>query len=385
MKLLSVREWWIKMVTPRDITYLPDLAKLLKSVLEDIANELGIPGNNAVELANEIFKRCKDNDSWKLIYNIAKNYLFAGKTSYAWYPIKKVNHDVSLFSVLTEKLGFNPFYEINPQCVDLEEDLEEANITSTPEIIAGTVLPESRNRILRLIYKSETRLRVSGLRTVEDRITSLVTVVIDKDERYIEIRGNDKTIKKVEEYMGKIFYGTIEPLERQNIIAPFGNEIERFADVLEGHLVETVSIPEEILSELSDEQLKAIANILIAIDEYFATGDFLELENVLKNSIACFDDEGENYLSVPFTAIVLAGINRLGMAAENELRSQPLYRVIQPYLQHQGGFIKFPLEENGNLNYYTIKVGLRTNTVYFVTPATEAAIDFVRKKILGNF
>lgn len=368
------------MITLRDITYLPDLARLPKFILEDIANELGIPNSNAVELANQIFKRCKDKDSWRVIYNIAQNYLFAGKISCAWYPIEKIDPDNSLFSVLTEKLGFDPFCNINPRCVDLEE----SDISSTPEIIAGSTLPDSRDRILRLIYKSETRLRISGLKTVEDRVTSLVTVVVDKDENYIEIRGNDKTIRKVEQYIENIFYGTIKPLERQNVIAPFGNEIEKFADALGGKLVETISTPEEILSDLSKEQVTAIGNILIAIEEYFATGDCSELENVLKNSRACFEGENEDYLSVPFTAIVLAGINRLGMVADNELRSQPLYSIIQPYLQHQGGFIKFPLEEKGVLNYYTVKVGVRTNTLYFVTPATETVINFVRKKVLNN-
>lgn len=70
------------------------------------------------------------------------------------------------------------------------------------------------------------------------------------------------------------------------------------------------------------------------------------------------------------------------MASNGELRDQPLYKAFQPYLQHQGGFLQFPLIEDGIINHYTLKVGLTTNTIYFVTSATEKSIEYVRKKIL---
>jgi hypothetical protein len=78
-------------------------------------------------------------------------------------------------------------------------------------------------------------------------------------------------------------------------------------------------------------------------------------------------------------------MKRLGMSVKDtDLREQPLYSILQPYLQHQGGFITYPVVESGVTNFYTIKVGLTTNTVYFISPATEKAIEKVRNKILCN-
>ncbi|MGX7835797.1 hypothetical protein ACWKSR_11665, partial [Campylobacter fetus subsp. venerealis] len=67
-----------------------------------------------------------------------------------------------------------------------------------------------------------------------------------------------------------------------------------------------------------------------------------------------------------------------------ELRGQPLYDFLRPYLQHQTGFIRFPFREpeTGTVEEYTIRVGLRVNSIYFVTPATENVMNYVRERII---
>lgn len=359
-----------------------DIARLPKWLLEDIANKMDIPNDNAVNLAINIYQKCTDNDvAWDLVQGTVDRYIFAGRCSVSWYPLTILDEETSLLNILCEHIGFNPILTINPR---FEEIKDEEKVSSSPDIIGGVSLNDKQTAyLLRIVFKSGIKKIVSGFKPRQENTTSFVTVTINEKEKYIEMRGNDVTLKKAEQYFGSIFAGRIEPLERQEILAPFGNKIEALADCLGGKLIETVSIPDEVLTELNDEQAAAIGDILIGIDDYFLSGDITKVEETLKYSRECLSSETEDYLSVPFTAIVLAGMNRLGMTANDELRSQPLYSALQPYLQHQGGFLKFPLEENGVLNYYTVKVGLKTNTMYFVTPANEKLIEFVRGQVFN--
>lgn len=353
----------ILLLNPLEIIFTSDFSHLPKSLLEDIADEINTPYDNAIELAIKIHELCSNNKNlWDIVYKIVSPYIFAGKCSIGWYPIVKIDSKISLLQTICDNISFNPIDKKNHL---FESNIDELEISSTPQIIGGIKLDEEESYLLRLIFKSGTRRKLIGLEPSNESIISLVTLIINEEKNFIEIRGNDKTIKKVEKYIGSIFSGLIEPLERQNIIAPFGQKIGKLADSLGGKLVETISTPEEILSELNDEQSKAVVDILITIDEFFSTGDFTRVEETLRDSRACFENEDKEYLSIPFTAIILAGMNRLGMSSEDELRGQPLYNAVQPYLQHRGGFVKFPIDDNGVLNYYTIKVGIRTNTVYF--------------------
>jgi len=367
------------MLDYQDLTYAFDLVNLPKFVLVDIANEIGLPGTNlnVIDLATGIYEKCnKDRRNWSIAIPCAEKYLFAGKTSVCWYNFCCINNQKTILEIITDKIGFNPLQQKNT-------DIQDANITTSPRIVGGKALSDDNSQyLLRLVFKSCVKRKYNGFTLSSESIPTFVTVIVDEGKKFIEVRGNDKTAKKIESYFGALLKNENEPLERRNIIAHFGNNIERLADILEGNLIETISIPEEILDELKEDQVNAIANILMSLDEYFITGDLTKTEEILQNSRACFYNEAENYLSVPFSAIVLAGMNRLGMAANDELRNQPLYTALQPYLQHQGGFLKFPLAENGVINYYTIKVGLETNTIFFVTPSTEECINYVRNKIL---
>lgn len=368
------------MLSFHDIIYLPDIAGLPKYVLEDVATTFDISDDNSLDLAIEIYEKINNNISaFNEIHKFIVPYIFAGRTSVSWYPIKVINKEKTILQFITEKIGFNPLLQKNPKCIITDEE----SVSVEPQIIGGIKLnEEGTTYLLRLIYRSESRRKLNGLHVTNESITSFVTVIINEDDGFLEVRGNDRVSKKVQQYFGKLLEGKIEPFERKNVISPFGSSIELFADSLGGKLLETISITESIISDLTEEQAIAIGNILVAIDDYFLSGDLSKLEEALCNSRQCFDKEAEDYLSVPFTAIVLAGMSKLGMASNDELRDQPLYKALQPYLQHQGGFLQFPFIEDGVKNYYTLKVGLTTNTIYFVTPATEKSIEFVRKKIL---
>ena len=369
------------MLSFHDIIYLPDIAGLPKYVLEDAATTFDIPNDNSLNLAIEIYERINnDMDVFNKISHFIIPYIFAGRTSVSWYPIKIINKEETILELITKEIGFNPLLQKNPRCITINEE----NISVEPQIIGGIKLnEEGTSYLLRLIFRSESRRKLSGLSVTSESITSFVTVIINEQDEFLEVRGSDRVSRKIQQYFGKLLEGKIEPFERKNVIAPFGSSIESFADSLGGKLIETISITEEIISDLTEEQAIAIGNILVAIDDYFLTGDLSKLEEVLHNSRLCFDKETEDYLSVPFTAIVLAGMSRLGMASNDELREQPLYKALQPYLQHQGGFLQFPFIEGGVKSYYTLKVGLTTNTIYFVTPSTEKSIKFVREKILN--
>lgn len=163
-------------------------------------------------------------------------------------------------------------------------------------------------------------------------------------------------------------------------MAPFADNVGELADSLGGTLNETVAKPEFILENLTEDQVKAIVNILQALDSYFIESDINILDDELRQANEAF---GDHLLAVPFAATIISGMEKLGIGvSDGDVRSLALYDYVRPYLQHQGGFIKFKALENGVEKEFTIRVGLTTNSIYFNTPATENVLKFVRERVI---
>ena len=160
---------------------------------------------------------------------------------------------------------------------------------------------------------------------------------------------------------------------------PFTQEMGDIADKLNGQLTEATSKPEFYFEEFSDDDSKAIVDVLKALDDYIENKDSSSLENALQNASDVFQ-QGD--LITPFATLILSGMETVGMAGTNEIRTLPLFSYLHPYLQHQGGFIKFAYTDGHIEQNYTIRIGINTKSIVFMSQVSESLIDYVRTNVI---
>lgn len=353
-----------------DITFLPDLIKLPKESLKEICTDLRLDTTGTTfDLAQRLWDYLADGNRDGL--ESLENRLLSGKTSVAWF--KAV--DLQALRGLKQHL------------IDGEHDffgnvltIEASELTSEPKLIAAAELNENEI-LLRYVYNSGNRRTISGTQVFTTPKSEITTAYLNLNEGIVEIRTDAKNATKIASAITKI--GDLDiVLEPKAILAPFGNDVEQIASVLNGELIDATSTPELDLEDFTEEQAQAILNILNALNSYFDDESETELIESLKNASETF---GDHLLTAPFTALILNGMERVGMRTNvGDLRGQPLYDTLRPYLQHQGGFIKFKFPVDGIEKNFTIRVGLTTDSVYFTTPATEEVIKYVRENLIQN-
>lgn len=250
------------------------------------------------------------------------------------------------------------------------------DLTTAPVMIGGAVGDSEEEFYLRFIYKNGVRKEFYGTEITISPVSEITTVYVNQQLGIIEVRAESKKAEKVASALARIINKeiTLEP-----ITAPFQLSIGEIADALGGELIDTTSKPELILDNFGDEQAHAVVSILAGLNDYFKTNEIGVLENCLKKANEFFD---EQTLTIPFTALILSGMEKVGLAGERELRGLPLYDSMDPFLNHQTGFIRFKFPDEGIEKVYTVRIGLKTYSIYFTTPANESVIKFVREKLI---
>ena len=352
----------------RDIMLIQDLFKLTKSVLIDIAADLDIDTSlNKNELVMRIYPQ-RNQFSEETILKIENRILATRATAVAWYRFDGDLTTDEFRRLIRENTMFDPFSEMNP--------IQESDVTTAPEILIGSGALNDYGTFLRYIYKSGVRYETTPtmIRTISK--SAISTVYYDSNKGILEIRGDTRKApdiaRKVAQTLG--LQVTMEPIE-----APFEQEMGDIADSLNGQLTEATSKPELFFEEFSENEMNSVVNVLKALDQYMQTKDSDVLETHLQNASDSFM-QGEAI--VPFAALVLSGMETVGMAGSSEIRSLPLFSYLNPYLQHQGGFIKFPFNIENVEETFTIRIGITTKSVVFVSPVTEDVIDFVRSRVI---
>ncbi len=347
----------------------PDVAKLPKSDLKDMATDLNLEDSGtAFDLSKKIWDSMKTESQRNEIYSKYNNKLLAGRTSVSWFTCDNLDQ---LTTQIEDKEPVNPFEERIPFSVD--------EIDSTPRLRSAVRIDENKY-FLRFIYKDGTR-RILGEDIQILPTTNTATVYIDAKKGIIEIRTKPSDAQKIAEVIAGYLNQTLS-LNKEDFIKPFGYDLEKLADKLEGTLIESKASPEMWLTPYADTENEAILEILNALDVYFETKEVGELQEKLDSSLTVL---GEELTEIPFVAIVLAGMGNVGLKVdEDDLRSTPFYQLLKPYLQTSGGNIKFNVEINGVEKQYKVQVGVDTKTVYFRSnTTTEEVIQFVRDRIIN--
>jgi len=361
-----------------NICFLNDITGLPKEILKELCTDLNLPVEGSVnDLAVGIWQRIKDDQDLKrTTLDKCKDKLLCGKISVTWFiPNKKIE---GCKEFIIENSGFNPFENIRiPKIQDL---------TSTPVLICGAEGNEKGEYYLRFMYKSGISRNFYGFDMDLLPKSSISTVYINEREGIVEVRADTRKgreiVAQLEELMSPLLNSSRVSFEQADIIAPFSYDADKIADALNGDLLDIKAKPELLFEDINEEEAQAIVNILTALDSYFREEDVNKLTEELRQTREVF---GDDLLSTPFTALILAGLDRVGMGGSGRgLRGKPLYDFFKPFLQHQGGFIRFPINEGGVEQSYTIRVGFATKSVFFVKPATEHVIKYVRQHVIIN-
>lgn len=362
----------IVLLSVENIAYLADIIKLPKETLRDICTNVGVPneGANAL-LAERIWRSVQNNDTkQKEILGPYRNKIFCGRTSVTWYQMDAEGDLRGTKQTIIDNMGFNPFEAPNIPPHD--------QLSSTPVIVSAAPGVGESDYYLRFMYKSRVSQFFNGMDMVLTSKSNIVTVYVDEEKGYIEIRTDPKTSEKVASSLASLIK---QEVALSQVIVPFGHNIEAIADRLDGEISDATGKPELVLEEMTEEQAGAVVRILTALDSYFEDGDTETLQQELFESRE--ELETNDYIALPFTALILSGLDKVGMGVTGRgLKGTPLFDYIKPYLQYQGGFIKFSVEEEGIKRPYTVRLGLANKSVFFVTPATENALQFLRDRLL---
>lgn len=353
-----------------------DIANLPKETLKDICINLGLPEKgNINELCERIWPAIKNNKEVQLhALRDAKSRLFGGKTSITWFTLD--SNLKGLRDKIIQGIGFNPFEEIRVPSAE--------NLTSDPVLISSAVGDSEEEYYLRFMYKSGKALYVYGTELEYRPKTETITVYYNEKDNFFEVRSEPKKAEKVAKVLAEITNLQIA-LEQVKVAAPFGYNAEEMARALDGFLIDAKAKPELLLQDFTEDQAKAVVEILYAIDEFFASEDE-DFETLREELVKKKEKFGQEYLAIPFTALILNGLDKIGMGVtDRDLRGLPLYDLFRPHLQLQGGYIRFPVTESGVTKEHTIRVGLTTNSIQFMTASTEGVIRYVRERLVKNY
>ena len=342
------------MLKKPDLIFPSDLVVVKRDRLEAVGREIGIENNgkqiDIVENICDVMKRSVA--ARRKVSDSLQDVVFAGRTSVVWYLCSDIR-----------------------SLLDIEHYTERINEKTEQDIqIIGAVSNENE-ALIRFLVRSGTYSKAVGL-GIQSRVQEeIVTVYVSFLDNFAEVRVKPSVAKKVIALMQKQCFRNGD----SGALIRFENFNDRtagdWADQLGGSLVEAISHPEALVKDLSQEKVQTILGVLEAINSYPTDRDI----KALANAVDAMSDEFGDMADLQFTALVLAGMDKVHLGTEGEdLRNQILYRALEPHLSHLGGFIQFPVVENGVTNRYTVRIGIDSKSVYFITPATEEAISRLR-------
>lgn len=347
----------------KDLIFNPDLIGIKTEYLESIAQQYDIKTQNEdLELAVELWKKMQNSSDLKQeISDKIQDYVFAGKTSVTWF------------------LFFNARQYFNIEAVNkVFSRPNENEITNTPCLL-GLAEMKKDVYLARFLIKVKDERRVSGYDFIRIPVYDYPTAIISLKNDFIEVRAEPKTVSKVIGYIKQHLINSPDANIKQ--IENFTEEtIAEWTQELKGNLIETHSHPERLLENMSDIQVKSVIEVLTALNEYFVSANIDYLEEKLKEVHKLFGDLS----SIPFLALILVGMDRItmGTVKGEDLRKKALYKLLLPHIKHAKGYIQIPVVENGITKLYTIRIGIGTKSVFFISAATESAIEIVRKQVL---
>ncbi len=295
--------------------------------------------------------------------NIISNKLLAGQVTVKWYKYsygEQINKDKLREKLESEELGFN-VYAGQRLALNIKND------------IIGIISEGSIYTLKVFIFDGYKRSN-NGIESKREEIMKSITVKIDIENCWVEIRASnescDKVIRVLESKLGLVNLDGVRILNNYNDISNFKNSL------IDGFYSNYKAAPSQIVKLAEEDGIK-IANMISIIDNYFENKNGELLLSSLDE--LDFDPDG-----LSFSTLLLAGVDSLGMKirndSEKDMSNQSLYTVLKDNFIEDTSYIKFKNIPNGP--EYTMRVGIKTNSIVFKSSVTEEVIEYIRGKIL---
>lgn len=345
----------------KEVVFPKDLNKLSTNSLREICGAMGLDNTGLKgTMINEIWSNFEKIEGQAL--DKLRNEVLAGKTAITWFHHIDGGHFKGLREKIISSLDFNPFNDLRIKPIN--------ELGVIPEIIGAIDTESEYQYFVRFMHRGSV---VDNYHAGENQPiikTETTTVFIDEENGIIECRADQTRSNKVIKAFGELV-GLSTVIDQYKLLS--GSSIEKICDDLEGRLFDTVGKPELEIDAFSDEHAKAIVDVLAAIDTYYKDFDGQVMLQSLKE--ANLDEE---YGELPFTSMLLSGLQTVGLGSIGELRGLPLYDYLDPYLQKQHGSIIFKL----GTNEFSIKVGKKTQNIFFNNLSNEEVIKLLREKLV---
>jgi hypothetical protein len=289
---------------------------------------------------------------------IIKDKVFAGQITIKLYKVNTIISREDIIKKLKSKeFKYNKIEKSNEEKIS----------------IYSTFYIEENKYLIRLRYDNGERTAYGH--KFED--IRYIDVLYHVDEKVLEVRSDINKAKKIINFLNKkLNIGTIEGIR---VLRKHKN-IENFAAGINGHFKKMNSNTALEANELNSKDIIALGELVLAIDDFLLNDDittFIEKLEVLKFS---------NKLT--FTQAFLAGCNQIGISVSNnqngDLRNQGLYKVLSKYLSNENGYISFASSKDSNEVTIRLSTKLDTNTIQFVSSATEKEIDIIIRNIVED-
>lgn len=354
----------------KDLIFPADFLNLTKEDTDKIIKELELDITDNVDIKSQLFSIKDQLFEVESISSLIKSKILAGKTSIKWYKIEFEDEDINnLISKLESQTNF----------FDVVEQIDTTQIISPRKYTCIKI--GNNTYMMRIMTPTGTKTVNNGREIRKIQTVNNITVIVNLEGKYIEIRSDSASAKKIINNILKPLLG--KEIREVNVIAQYHDCLETFRDSLNnGKFIDVISKPALNL-DLTREQNDVLLGTLKAIDEYFINKDIDSLKDAI---LAVNLGGGED---IPFTQLFLAGLSQIGMATRNDIRedlsSQSLYGILKSYMTSQSGYISFTLDVDEEIpHFYTILVGIKTtNSITFRSSSTEQAINYIRSKILG--
>lgn len=318
----------------------------------------------------------EDSDKYQFLYDninliednkeankILNKKILAGQVSIKWYKYEyddNFTKEALKMKLESKKFGYN---------IDAKEKIQ----STEKDNILSIVNDREIYTIKMFIFDGYQRYN-NGIEYKKEEIMKSIIVKININDCWVEIRANDERCAKTE----KILEAKLGlDLKSVRILNKYKNEPSIFKnDLIDGFYLNYKAAPSESI-KLTIEDGKMIANIIDIIDDYLINKNG---ENVL-NSLEKlnFDTEG-----LSFSSLLLAGIDNLGMKMKNDsdkdMSKQTLYTILKDHFIEDSSYIKFKNIKDGD--EFTMRLGLKTNSIAFKSSVTEDVITYIREKIL---
>lgn len=306
-------------------------------------------------------------------YQVLKSKIFAGKTSVKYWGLVGYDNDEGKRTIKNIIESWDFYNKIKM------EDIENKVNNKTLEIPTAytCIKVEEDIYLLRFIVPCGNKRNDNGISNEKVRQYKNAVCFINLKDGYVEVRTEATFADRVIESL--IYRLNLTSIRNIPVLLNFNNSIECFKDSFENaKFINMKSIP-EFDFDISETDSEMLVEVLLILEDFIINDrDETFLEELKSIN---FEDNSNGFIP-----LLLAGLCGIGFSTRKtdyrDITNQPMYKIIEPYLNHQIG--KLHVTEAATGFTYSIQISIKRNSVSFKSELTdEAFIKTVRNKLLN--